>query len=138
MKNAKYAILLAILLFAGCTSMVEVSNETGQTSPDGKAAPDGKPAPVDKSGTITTVGYEDCLELCESGGPGTGEYCKDGCRFEQAENTKDTSYCDQMDQKESIPECYGIVAIAAGDITICDRLSDQEDRNHCVGAFSPR
>lgn len=130
----KYAILLAIVLLAGCVTVTDdVSPQTND-----KTIQSGKTAPVDKSGTITTGSYEDCLYLCSTGGPGTGEYCEDGCRFEQAENTKDTSYCDQMDQKESIPECYGIVAIAVGDIKICDRLSDQEDRNHCVGAFSPR
>ncbi len=119
----RYLILLAAILFAGCVS----------ESPDAG----GNGGPVDKSGTITTVSYEDCLDKCTSG-PGSGEYCEDGCRFEQAENTKDTSYCDQLDQKENIPECYGTVAIAAGDIKICDRLTDQEDRNHCVAAFSPR
>ncbi len=115
----KYAILFAIVLIAGCTS--EVS--------DGA---------VDQSGTITTAGFKDCLHLCESGGAGSGPYCKDGCRFEHAENTKDTAYCDELDQKESIPECYGTVAIAAGDINICNRLPNQEDRNHCVATFGPR
>ena len=128
----KYAILLAIILIAGCTTEAGPSDTSGTLS-IGESS--GK---IDKSGTITTTDYADCLELCESGGPGTGDYCKDGCRFEQAENTKDLKYCDGMDQKESIPECYGIVAIAAGDIKICDKLANQEDRNHCVGAFSPR
>lgn len=81
--------------------------------------------------------YEDCLDRCNSGA-GSGQYCKDGCRFEQAENTKELKYCDELDQKENIPECYGTVAIAAGDIKICDKLPSQEDRNHCVSAFSPR
>ncbi|MBN1169619.1 hypothetical protein JXA56_01210 [Candidatus Micrarchaeota archaeon] len=128
----KYAILLAIILIAGCTSDNGPADTTG-TVPAGTSE-----GPEDRSGTITTTGYADCMERCESGGPGTGPYCKDGCRFEQAENTKDLFYCNQMDQKESIPECYGTVAIAAGDIKICDKLSNPEDRNHCLAAFSPR
>jgi hypothetical protein len=128
--------IIALFLFAallmGCTSD---SGTTEQTTSQEAQKEDG---PKDMSGTITTTGYADCLDLCDSGGPGTGPYCKDGCRFEQAENTKDTGYCDQLDQKESIPECYGTVAIAAGDIKICDSLPTQEDRNHCVSAFSPR
>ncbi len=129
----KYLLLIGLLLLAGCTAQETASDNSGSSTD--KATGD---SPVDKSGTITTTGYSECMDLCKSGGPGTGEYCQDGCRFEQAENTKDLAYCDQMDQLDSIPECYGIVAIAVGDIRICDKLSDQEDRNHCVGAFSPR
>jgi hypothetical protein len=125
----RYLIILALLLIAGCISEsteVATTNESAGTT-----------TPQDKSGTISTSDFETCLEKCSSG-PGSGVYCEDGCRFEQAENTKDTSVCDQLDQKESIPECYGTVAIAVGDIKICDKLTDQEDRNHCVAAFSPR
>ena len=120
----KYMILLAIILVAGCVT------ETETVSQDG--------SPVDKSGTITTASFENCLAQCDQGGPGSGPGCKDGCRFEQAENTKDLAYCEQLDQEESKPECYGTVAIAAGDMTICDKLQSQEDRNHCVATFGPR
>lgn len=125
----RYFILFVALLFAGCTSPGGPATETSSDVPaDG---------PLDMSGTITTASYEQCLEKCSSG-PGSGPYCEDGCRFEQAENTIDTSYCDQLYQKDGIPECYGTVAIAAGDIKICERLTNTEDYNHCVAAFSPR
>jgi hypothetical protein len=121
--SLSYFLLVAVLLLVGCTSEVVQDNSTGGT--------------LDQSGKIGTSSYEQCLDKCSSGA-GSGEYCEDGCRFEQAENTKDTKYCDELDQEESIPECYGTVAIAVGDIKICDKLADQEDRNHCVSAFSPR
>lgn len=130
----RYLIFAIIVLLAGCTS-TEGSLQTSTGASGGAVGSWGGST----SGGVLNAGgnYENCLELCNSGA-GSGPYCKDGCRFEQAENTKDTSYCDQLDQKESIPECYGTVAIAAGDMTICDRLPTQENRNHCVSAFSPR
>jgi len=123
-------------LFAGCLGGAPEGNmdENDNTLTVGSDKATGA---VDKSGTITTGSFEQCIDQCSSG-VGSGEYCEDGCRFEKAENTKDVSVCHELDQKESIPECYGTVAIAASDIKICDQLSEQEDRNHCVAAFSPR
>lgn len=128
----KFLILAVLVLVFGCTST------------DGGQAPATNTGSAGQSGGSTSGGvlnaggnYEECLLQCNSGA-GSGQYCKDGCRFEQAENTKDLKYCDQLDQKESIPECYGTVAIAVGDIKICDKLPSQEDRNHCVSTFSPR
>lgn len=76
-------------------------------------------------------GFQKCLSQCDN------DFCKDGCRFEQAENSKSTLFCDELNQKSNIPECYGIVAIAANDISICNKLSG-ESKNHCISAFSPR
>lgn len=121
----KKLLILAFLL-AGCISSAQEDAAQNKTSSD-------------SSGGVISVGsdFNRCLDLCKSGA-GSGEYCEDGCRFEQAENTQETSYCDQMDQEESIPECYGTVAIAAGDINVCNKLADTEDRNHCISTFSPR
>ena len=135
--------MFAVLLFAGCLgeapeeNMDSDANGNADSNDNTMVVGSDKNDPVDKSGTITTGSFEQCIDQCSSG-VGSGEYCEDGCRFEKAENTKDVSVCHELDQKESIPECYGTVAIAAGDINICDQLSDQEDRNHCVAAFSPR
>ncbi len=158
----RYVIMFAILLIAGCTSEVtedteedvlanneSLEQETAVDSTEPGAETEDtivdveepevetEDTIVDKSGTITTGSFAQCLQRC-SGGAGSGAYCEDGCRFEQAENTKDTSYCDELDQKESIPECYGTVAIAAGDIKICDKLTNTEDYNHCIATFLPR
>ncbi len=130
----KYLIMFAVLLFAGCVTETSEENTNTNTVSVGSSQPTGG---EDKSGTITTGSFEQCIDQCSSG-IGSGEYCEDGCRFEKAENTKDVSVCHELDQKDSIPECYGTVAIAAGDIKICDQLAEQEDRNHCVAAFSPR
>ena len=93
--------------------------------------------PVDMSGTIGTADYQACVKRC-SGGAGSGPYCEDGCRFEEASKTADTTYCDELEQKDSIPECYGTVAIAAGDLTVCDKLTNTVHRNYCVATFLPR
>lgn len=89
----------------------------------------------DISGKIGTADLGLCLSQCDAGGAGSGPYCKDGCRFEQASKTKDTSYCDQLEQKANRGECYGTVAKAAGDIKICDRLSGAE-KNECIASFA--
>jgi hypothetical protein len=127
----RFLIFAVLILLFGCTSTDGSTSATasGSNGQSGGSA----------SGGVLNAGgnYEGCLEQCNSGA-GSGEYCKDGCRFEQAGETKDLKYCDQLDQTESIPECYGTVAIAVGDIKICDKLSSPEDRNHCVSAFSPR
>ena len=127
-----FLIFTVMVLLLGCTS-------TEESTPDAASSGTQSSSGNQMEGGVLNAGgnYEDCLERCNSGA-GSGPYCKDGCRFEQAENSKDLSYCDQLDQKENIPECYGTVAIAVGDIKICDKLSSQEDRNHCVSAFSPR
>lgn len=128
----RFLIFAVFILLFGCTSTDGSATSTSSTSTSGQSGSSTEGGVLNAGGN-----YEGCLEQCNSGA-GSGQYCKDGCRFEQAENMKDTTYCDQLDQKESIPECYGTVAIAAGDMKICDKLSSQEDRNHCVSAFSPR
>ncbi len=132
----KYLIMFAVLLFAGCLGEASEDNENANSNTLSVGS-DKTTGGTDKSGTITTGSFEQCIDQCSSG-VGSGQYCEDGCRFEKAENTKDVSVCHELDQKDSIPECYGTVAIAAGDIKICDQLTEQEDRNHCVAAFSPR
>jgi hypothetical protein len=131
----RFLIFAVLILLFGCTS---ADSSAPHATTSGTSGQPGQSGGSTSGGVLNAGGnYDDCLLQCNSGA-GSGEYCKDGCRFEQAENTKELKYCDQLDQKESIPECYGTVAIAAGDIKICDKLSSQEDRNHCVSAFSPR
>ena len=114
-----FGILLAFgLLTAGCTSEVPedttpeieenatVEEETPADIPEPEEVEepvvDEEPEeeePQDLSGTITTANLEACFLKC-NGGAGSGPYCKDGCRFEEASRTADTAYCDQLDQKD--------------------------------------
>jgi hypothetical protein len=103
-------LLILALLLAGCAS-----------TPGG--------------GTMTgSANYQRCVSQCGSG-PGSGELCMDGCRVQEAEDTKDTSFCDRLDKRENIPSCYGTVAKSAGDIKICDRLADAGNRSYCIAVF---
>jgi hypothetical protein len=117
--------LLAIALFIlGCTS----GGSSNVTKPSGTGGP----------GNILDAGsgnYERCIEQCSTGNAGSGPNCKDGCMIQEAEDTKDTSWCDRLANAQTRPSCYGTVAKAASDIKICDRLTVPTERNYCIGTF---
>jgi hypothetical protein len=113
MKSA--LLLIPLLLLAGCASQ----NGPGivDTGPGGSA------------------NFQRCASQCQGGNAGSGAFCMDGCRVQEAEDTKDTSWCDRLDNRANVPSCYGTVAKSAGDIRICDRLADDTDHNYCVSVF---
>ena len=101
------------------------------------SAPPGGTPPGSPPGSMMggSANYQRCVSQCDDpSNAGSGQYCKDGCRMQEAEDTKSTALCEQLDQKASRGECYGTVAKAAGDLKICDRLSGEE-KNECVAAF---
>ncbi|MEW6035769.1 MAG: hypothetical protein AB1529_04095 [Candidatus Micrarchaeota archaeon] len=81
-----------------------------------------------------SANFQRCASQCGSG-PGAGELCMDGCRVQEAEDAKDTSFCDRLYKRENVPSCYGTVAKSAGDIKICDRLADAGNRSYCIAVF---
>jgi hypothetical protein len=110
MRYAISLILLAVLA-AGCTNNGGTASLTGSAN------------------------YQNCLSQCQAGNVGNGTYCKDGCRMTEAAATNNTAWCDQLDNPATRPSCYGTVAKSAGDIKICDRLSDSTDHKYCVSTF---
>jgi hypothetical protein len=98
------------LLICGCTS-------PGQPAASGSA------------------NYQRCANQCGGGNAGNGTFCLDGCRVQEAEDAKNTAWCDALDNKANRPSCYGIVAKAVGDRTVCDRLPEGTERNYCVSIF---
>jgi hypothetical protein len=121
MKKILFAGILAIgLLLLGCTS----SGPSGQSG--------------NQSGGMMAGGsanYQRCVSQCSEASAGSGPNCKDGCMIQEAEDTKDTSWCDNLVNKQARPSCYGTVAKSAGDIKICDRLTDPTEKNYCIGTF---
>ena len=97
-----------------------------QTSPPGTIPPVTAPG---------SANFQRCISQCEPGNAGNGALCRDGCSMEEAAGTKSTSLCDALDNPANRPSCYGTVAKAAGDITICDRLTDATDKNYCLSVF---
>ncbi|MFA5091292.1 MAG: hypothetical protein WC483_01495 [Candidatus Paceibacterota bacterium] len=43
--------------------------------------------------------------------------------------------CESLIDKANRPSCYGTVAKAAGDISVCNGLSNSTDKNYCVSVF---
>jgi len=119
----RYAILLLAALavvLSGCLGPAENGNQT-----------------IIGGNQVQTTGsanYQKCASQCDSGNAGSGAYCTDGCRLEEATRTKNTYWCDQLDNSDNIPSCYGTVAKTTADITLCDKFSGM-DKSHCVAAF---
>jgi hypothetical protein len=122
MKKILFAGILLFLVF-GCTG----GQQTGTGTP-----PTGGPGNVLEAGSGN---YERCVSQCNEASAGSGPNCKDGCMIQEAEDTKDTSWCDKLVNQQTKPSCYGTVAKAAGDIKICDKLTVQTERNYCIGTF---
>lgn len=114
-------ISLAILV-SGCTT----SNNTGTTPGNNTGT-----APA----TNGSANYQRCASQCGPENAGNGSFCQDGCRVQEAEDTKSTALCDQLNNQENRPSCYGIVAKAVGDLTVCNRLPEGTERNYCVSIF---
>ena len=121
MRNIILAGIVMVMLL-GCTS-----------APPGGTPPSGTPP---SGGSMAgSANYQRCVSQCDDpSNAGSGPYCKDGCRMQEAEDVNDYAWCEQLAQKASRGECYGTVAKAAGDLKICDRLSGEE-KNECVAAF---
>ncbi len=96
----------------------------GCTAPAGSAVP---PSP--------SANMQRCLSQCEPGNAGNGSFCRDGCRVQEAADTNNTYWCDNLDNQANRPSCYGTVAKSAGNRSICDRLQTQTDQSYCVSVF---
>jgi len=107
-------LVSAVILISGCVSIGGTGTQPGQTG---------------------SANFQRCMSQCQPGNAGSGPYCEDGCRLEEASDTKDTSWCDGLDNSANRPSCYGTVAKSAGDIKVCDRLPAGTDRNYCVSIF---
>jgi hypothetical protein len=69
------------------------------------------------------------------GNAGNGTLCTDGCRMQEAADTKSTSLCEILDNPANRPSCYGTVAKSAGDLSICDRFTNATEKDYCVSVF---
>jgi hypothetical protein len=110
--------LAFVLLFAGCLQQ--------PASPGAGAVP--------SSGT-GRANFQRCVSQCGTGNAGNGTLCMDGCRVQEAADTKSTSLCDSLVDQANRPSCYGTVAKAAGDRSICDRFSNATEKAYCVSVF---
>jgi hypothetical protein len=111
-----FAALAFVLLLAGCLGQ--------QTSPaGGNGAASG------------SANYQRCISQCAPGNAGNGTLCRDGCSVQEAADTKSTTLCDSLIDQANRPSCYGTVAKSSGDISVCDRLSNPTDKNHCLSVF---
>lgn len=118
----KYVLLLALfVLLLGCTSQQNTQNPNIPTNPT-------------QPNSIGSANFQRCMTQCDSG-VGSGEFCKDGCKVQEAEDTRNTSFCDSLYKKENIPSCYGTVAKSAGDRSICNRLTNTTQRDLCTAIF---
>ena len=86
-------------------------------------------------GGTGSANFKLCVSQCGAGNAGNGTLCTDGCRMEEAADTKSTSMCESLIDKANRPSCYGTVAKAAGDISVCNGLSNSTDKNYCVSVF---
>jgi hypothetical protein len=82
-----------------------------------------------------SANFQQCISQCEPGNAGNGASCKDGCAMQEASDTMDTTLCDSLVDMSNRPSCYGTVAKGASDISVCNRLPDATDKNHCLSVF---
>jgi len=115
-KILGFIILALILVLAGCTQQ--------QSSPGGG-----------NESASGSANFQQCISQCGPGNVGNGTFCKDGCRVLEAAETKSTTLCDSLENKANRPSCYGTVAKASSDISVCDRLSNATEKNYCVSVF---
>ncbi len=78
--------------------------------------------------------FQRCISQCGSGA-GSGEFCKDGCKIQEAEDQKNSDYCEQLYDKAVRPSCYGTVAKASGNIKVCDKLYNETEHKYCIAVF---
>jgi hypothetical protein len=111
-----FVALTFVVLLAGCLGQ--------QTSSGGGNVP--------LSGSAN---FQRCISQCGAGNVGNGTLCKDGCSVQEAADTKSTTLCDSLIDQANRPSCYGTVAKASSNISVCDRLSNPTDKNYCVSVF---
>ncbi len=117
MKTSMMFVGLAFaLLLAGCL---------GQQAP-------AQSANMSSSGSAN---FQRCISQCGAGNSGNGTLCKDGCAVQEAADTKSTARCDTLIDMANRPSCYGTVAKAAGDITICNAFTNATEKDYCVSVF---
>jgi hypothetical protein len=122
MKTSSIFVGLAFaLLLAGC--LQQAPTQSGNNTP---------PGAVNASGSAK---FQLCISQCGAGNAGNGTLCKDGCAVQEAADTKSTARCDSLIDMANRPSCYGTVAKAAGDITICNALTNATDKDYCVSVF---
>jgi hypothetical protein len=82
-----------------------------------------------------SANFQRCISQCGTGNAGNGTLCKDGCSVQEAADTKSTALCDSLINQANRPSCYGTVAKAASNISVCDRFSNTTEKNYCVSVF---
>lgn len=118
MKNTLSIIVVLTFaaLLAGCLQQ-QSSSGSGIVPPSGSA------------------NFQRCMSQCGAGNAGNGTLCTDGCRVQEAADTKSTSMCDSLIDQANRPSCYGTVAKASSNISVCDGLSNATDKDYCVSVF---
>jgi hypothetical protein len=131
-KTLAVIALALVLVFAGCLQQ-PASPGAGTASPGaGTGSPGGGNTPPSATGSAT---FQRCISQCGPGNAGNGTLCADGCRVQEAADTKSTSPCDSLVDQANRPSCYGTVAKAAGDLSICNAFSNATEKNYCVSVF---
>jgi hypothetical protein len=93
------------------------------------------PGAGNESPAAGSANFQRCVSQCGTGNAGNGTLCMDGCRVQEAEDAKSTSLCDSLVNQANRPSCYGTVAKAAGDLSICDAFSNATQKSYCVSVF---
>jgi hypothetical protein len=90
------------------------------------------------NGNVTQQGsanYQRCVSQCGVGNAGNGTLCQDGCRVQEAADTKSVSMCSYLVDQSNFASCYGTVAKASGDITVCNGLTNATQKQLCISVF---
>ena len=123
-------ILIGVMLMA----LINACSLTGPLTGDQGTDETGSGGTDSQQGYIVgeatrTADLQSCLTSCESPSVSDKTSCKNGCYVAKAVETKDLSYCDQIEQVEDYDTysgCYTSVAIAAKNPEVCNYLYDAE------------
>ncbi len=111
MKKILMIVALALaLVLAGCT----------QQSPPGGVPQQG------------SAKFQSCVSQCGVGNAGNGTLCQDGCRMQEAADTKSVMMCNELTDQANQASCYGTVAKASSNISVCDAFSNTTQKDYCL------
>lgn len=131
MVNTLLAGGLVLLLLTACTL-------SGQAQPGGAGNATGASGSGNAAGAAGTAGgaaaaatLTACMSNCNAVPGNYAEQCTNSCRLAAAEESGDVSYCQALTMPELIGPCYGQVAIAKKDRSVCNQVSGAQQKSEC-------